>query len=213
MEPTPPTPDSPVVSKPDRTDPRDQVLTDTVETWRANYPGRWDLLVPMMLIVDAESDWRTLSNGGGDPRLNDAQRNALVEPSRAVRRSQGLPDDWEGNNGVSVGPTQASPSEATRLRTDENGNPAPWGGWGTIAQCMNTRWIIAKTLDRLAAVDASGGVVAWCWRVQQWLATSPDEDRGKFADAEESLNYSRRITRVTTMMDNYSPTYFTDGGP
>jgi hypothetical protein len=193
-------------------DPRDLVLNDTVRTWRDHYPGRFDLLFAIMLIVDAESDWRVLANDGTAPGLKESQRAVLRVESRRVLAAAGWPAGWVGRNGVSVGPTQASPSEATTL------GAKPWAGWGTIAQCMDTEWIVTETLRQLAAADSSGDIVEWCWRVQRWAipgladAGTPEARDVAFWNAPETLNYFHRVTRVRGMMDNYHPRWFTDQG-
>jgi hypothetical protein len=196
-------------------DPRDLVLNETVRAWRDRYPGRWDLLLPVMLIVDAESDWRVLANDGTAPGLKESQRAVLRESSR-VLAEQGWPTSWVGHNGISVGPTQASPSEATTLAA------RPWAGWGTIRECMDTYHIVGVTLEELDLVVGSDraltDVVELCYEVQRWLVPGYDqagtvaERDALFWSAPETLNYFHRVTRVKTMMDNYHPRYFTDEG-
>lgn len=172
---------------------------------RRIYPNRADLHLRICLIVDAESDCRVLANGGGGKTLN-AQQREVLKASIGILAVMGWPKEWVGNDGVSVGPTQASPTEATRLAAQ------PWAGWGRIDQCMDIDYIIPKTLGELAFRPTTTDVVADCWWTQRWTTTRPDVDNAAFHQAAQTLNYSRRLATVRNRVANWHDRWFSDGG-
>lgn len=184
---------------------QDIVLDRTLAHAKRLYPGRTDLALRIALIVDAESDNRVLANSGTAVSLSSAQRIALVA-SIDVLAQMGWPPEWVGKDGVSVGPTQASPSEATTLAAK------PWPGWGTIRQCMEIDYIIPNTLRQLASRATTDNVVADCWRVQRWSAPDPDVDPVAFTAAAQTVNYARRIPAVQARLASWHDRWFTNGG-
>jgi hypothetical protein len=184
---------------------QDIVLDRTLAHARRLYPGRTDLALRIALIVDAESDNRVLANSAAATSLSVNQKAALLV-SIDVLAEMGWPKEWVGKDGVSVGPTQASPSEATTIAAK------PWRGWGTIRQCMEIDYIIPETLRQLASRATTDNIVADCWRVQRWSAADPDIDPVAFTAAPQTVNYARRVSTVQARILGWHDRWFTNGG-
>ncbi len=156
------------------------MLDRTLAHAKRLYPGRTDLALRIALIVDAESDNRVLANSGAATALSVAQKAALLA-SVDVLAEMGWPKEWVGKDGVSVGPTQASPSEATTIAAK------PWRGWGTIRQCMDIDYIIPETLRQLISSNHGphrAGLLAGAALVGTRSGRRPDSLRGGAADRE-----------------------------
>lgn len=131
--------------------------------------SRYDWWLRLVAALQTESGCLIYAHDGvwgGGGKINDKQ-------SAILRESLAFPHDAIGHNGGSVGPLQQIPTPVAQAADK------PWGGWGTIQDCMRIETSIPKFLAQLRVTTDStyGGkpmaspVVADLLRVQQPLAS------------------------------------------
>lgn len=136
-----------------------------------------------------------------DNSLSTGQRRKIRE---SLSRSMSYPHDAVGGNGGSTGMYQQLSQDYVGARF-----PGKTWGWGTLADTMDVDKSTRMFLDRLQVTDNpeyrgfrySDPLVADVLRVQQPLTSESG-----------SSNYSAaQVARARRLVDNWSPTYFTDG--
>jgi hypothetical protein len=139
-------------------------------------PNRADWWVRLVAALDTESGCRIMAHDGvwgGGGRIN-ARQSAILQQSMA------LPHDDVGHNGGSVGALQQIPTPVAEAADN------PWGGWGTIADCMALETSIPKYLIHLRVTDdpyykgklTASPIVADLLRVQQPLESEVAQNYG-----------------------------------
>lgn len=192
---------------PETIDPRDRNLNQAIRLAALRSP---DAVFRTVLTMLAESEALIQANDGSSPSLSPEQ-------SAVVRLSLNFPHDtWPkgtpragqpvvGRNGGSVGVMQAIPTDVAQLAA------RPWGGWGSIQQCMTVEHAVTAFLRALMSAPLTADPVQDCWRVQRWRAPDPKVDFVGFRAAPSTENYYRRLDQVHRVLTG-GTRYFTDGG-
>lgn len=144
---------------------------------------REDGWVRLVAALDTESKCKILAHTGtwgGGGRTNAEQRAILRTSADVYRRATGREPDGFCSNGGSVGALQQVPTSVARAADN------PWGGWGTIVDCMVLETSIPKFLEQLRVTNdpvyegkrTASPIVADLLRVQRPLASEVAQNYG-----------------------------------